>query len=277
MKIAILTDIHAQFIALQTVAAHLEAWRPDAVFVAGDTVNRGPRPMECLRFVQDKARTMNWQIVRGNHEDYVISHAQPRIWTDRDRELNSLSLWTYHQLNGQVAELEAMPSHISMSDPMGDEVRVTHASMCGIRHGIYPESSDEELPEKIAPPPRVLGVGHTHRPLIRQFNDTLIVNAGSAGLPFDGDRRISYAQLVWQKGQWQAEIMRLDYDYQAAEKDFYETGYILEAGPLVKLVLYEFHYARGRLASWSQTYDKRIAAGEITMSASVDEFLAKFM
>ncbi|HLB49171.1 MAG TPA: metallophosphoesterase [Anaerolineales bacterium] len=60
MKIAILADIHANIVALQTVADHIGQWRPDAVIVAGDVVNRGPRPLGCLRFVQEKQRAKGW-------------------------------------------------------------------------------------------------------------------------------------------------------------------------------------------------------------------------
>ncbi len=273
MKIAILTDVHANFIALQTVAIHVENWQPDFVVVAGDTINRGPRPVECLHFIQEKIQTAGWQIIKGNHEDYIMSHAQMK-YPLNELELHSLSYWTYQQLNGDMSHLKTMPAQISLIDPNGGEVRITHASMCGIRDGIYPETSDEELRQKIAPPPRVLCVGHTHRAHIRQLDSTLVVNAGSVGLPFDGDRRAGYAQLTWRHGQWQAQIIRLDYDMQTAEQDFYRNSYVNGAGPLVQVVLKEFHQAKGRLASWSILYEKHILAGEMTMAESVQYFLA---
>ena len=77
MKIAVLADIHANYIALQTVAYHVDAWRPDYVIVAGDVVNRGPRPQECLEFILEKQLAKDWRLIRGNHEDYVIEQAKP--------------------------------------------------------------------------------------------------------------------------------------------------------------------------------------------------------
>ena len=55
MKIALLADIHANFSALQTVSADIETWQPDLVIVAGDLVNRGPKPKECLEFVHQQS------------------------------------------------------------------------------------------------------------------------------------------------------------------------------------------------------------------------------
>jgi len=63
MKIAILSDIHGNLPALQTVADHLEAWQPNYIFVNGDVVNRGPNPAACLRFVEQKQRDNGWQII----------------------------------------------------------------------------------------------------------------------------------------------------------------------------------------------------------------------
>ena len=104
--------------------------------------------------------------------------------------------------------------------------------MLGNRDGIYPEDTDYELIHKISPPPAVFVTGHTHRPLIRRANGTLIVNAGSVGLPFDGDTRAAYAQIIHHKGQWLAKIIRLKYNLQLAEKDFLDFGFFEGGGPL---------------------------------------------
>ena len=63
MKLAVLADIHANLAALETVAAHVEAWQPDAVVVAGDVVNRGPQPAACLDMVLERQRDSGWLTV----------------------------------------------------------------------------------------------------------------------------------------------------------------------------------------------------------------------
>jgi predicted phosphodiesterase len=162
MKVAILADIHANLPALQTVIAHMEAWRPDAVLMAGDVVNRGPKPAECLSLVQEKQTSNGWLVVRGNHEDYILQHTRPDApRSGPEFELFRNSYWTYQQLNGQVAALEAMPFQVAISGPDGREVRVVHASMRNNRDGIFPETTDAELRCQIAPPPATLCVGHT--------------------------------------------------------------------------------------------------------------------
>jgi predicted phosphodiesterase len=275
MKIAVLSDIHGNFVALQAVFEHIEAWRPDHTIVAGDIVNRGPRSKDCLEWIQNKERRAGWQVVRGNHEDYVISHDLPGAPRSGPAfEVHRGSFWTYQQLGCDVSALKAMPFQQKLFGPNGDEIRIVHASMRGNRVGIYPESCDAKLKSLIEPAPVVLCVGHTHRPLVRRLNGSLIVNAGSAGLPFDGDTRPSYAQLTWVKEEWRAEIIRVEYDLSAAERDFYESGFINEAGPLAQLVLIELRQACSQLFQWASQYQEMAMAGEISMQDAVQDFLS---
>jgi predicted phosphodiesterase len=276
MKIAVIADVHANYTALQAITAHIEAWQPDLVIVAGDLVNRGPRPLECLRFVQAKAAADGWLTVRGNHEEYVIEQANPDFPRQGPTaDVHRGSRWTYEHVCSEVASLEAMPFDLSLQAPDGGEVRVTHASMLGLRDGIYPWTDNAELEQKIGRLPALFLVGHTHIPLIRRLNGTLVVNAGSSGLPFDGDTRPAYASCIWKQGEWQAEIVRVDYDLAQAERDFSTTGFLENAGPLAVLVLRELRLAHSQLGEWARLYQKRTLAGEITMRNAVAEFLLR--
>jgi predicted phosphodiesterase len=274
LKLAILADVHANLPALQAVLEDINSWKPDQVIAAGDIINRGPRPLECLELIDAKVQSNAWTILRGNHEEYVLYHEQ----TDAPKsgpafEVHLASFWTYKKLAAALPMLRSLPLTLSLTDPDQEEVRVTHASMGGIRDGIYPHMSDDRLRTKIGNPPVLFCVGHTHVPLVRRIDRTLVVNVGSAGLPFDGDTQPSYARLTWQRGFWDAEIVRVRYDIQQAERDFFTTGYLDEAGPLARLVLVELRQARSQLYQWAVYYQERVLAGELSMDQAVKEFL----
>jgi diadenosine tetraphosphatase ApaH/serine/threonine PP2A family protein phosphatase len=146
----------------------------------------------------------------------------------------------------------------------------------GTRKGVFVGTSDEELRQKIAPPPRVFVVGHTHQPLIRQLDKTLVVNAGSVGLPFDGDPRAGYAQLTWhsETGAWQAEIVRLAYDRERADRDFDETGFITQGGPFAVIIRDELRRSTSHLYEWTRRYESAVMSGELTLEESVQRYLA---
>lgn len=277
MKLAILSDIHGNYPALLNVIEHVEAWRPDVVIVAGDTVNRGPRSADCLNLILARAREAGWLMVIGNHEEYVIAQSKPDCPTHGPQaEIQRASRWTYEQLNRDVSALEAMPFVCELSAPVGN-VRITHASMLGTRDGVYPRTTDDELVPKLGQPlPAVFCVGHTHQPLARALDGALVVNAGSVGLPFDGDWRSSYAQVTWQGGSWHARIVRLEYDRQRAERDFYETGFLDEGGPLTRVMLRELQIASGLIYSWAKEFEQPVLSGEITIEQSVERFLQRY-
>ncbi len=116
-------------------------------------------------------------------------------------------------------------------------------------------------------------MGHTHLPLVRRLDETLVVNVGSVGLPFDGDHRAAYGQLTWRKGRWSAKIVRLEYDRAQAEQDFIDTGFLPEGGPIARLVLDELRTAQSRLFQWMAEYQQPILAGQISIEAAVNRFL----
>lgn len=274
MKIAVLADIHANYPALQAVSDHIEKWRPDFVYVAGDIINRGPRTRDCLRFVQKKQQSEDWRIIRGNHENYVIARAAPDAPQSGPQfELFRPVHFSYQQLNGDVSDLKALPEILSLTLPNANDLRVVHASMQGTRIGIYPEMDDAAIRKRIVPPPSIFVVGHTHRPLIRKIDKTLVVNTGAAGLPFDQDTRASYAQLTLINRTWHAEITRIGYDIEAAKRDFYEMGFLEHGGPLAKLILRELTFGISQLYTWTSNYGDPILKGEITIEQAVDVFL----
>jgi predicted phosphodiesterase len=274
MKIAVLADIHANYRALEAVIDHIERWGPDHVFVAGDIVNRGPRSLCCLEWIEEKRQNESWRVIRGNHEDYVLQRERPDAPQSGPKfEMFKPVHFSHQQLNGHTGLLRSLPEKINLDFGAAGEVRMLHGSMLGNRDGIYPENTDAEIERKITPAPAVFITAHTHRPLVARVNGTLVVNAGSAGLPFDGDTRPAYAQITYQNNRWQAEIIRLNYDLQAAEQDFQDFGFISGGGPLVELILIELQTGMGQLYQWVAKYNKPIKNGEITVEAATREFL----
>lgn len=275
MKLAVLADIHANLSALHVTLDHIDAWQPDAVVVAGDTVNRGPRPAECLRLVLERQQTAGWRLVLGNHEEYVLRQAQPDAARSGPQfDIFQTSFWTWQQLNGLMNVLEALPFQQTVLAPDGSEARIVHASMRGTRDGVFPDTPDRVLRLQIGRPHTPLFVvGHTHVPLVRRLDGVLVANVGAVGMPFDGDARASYGQFTWRDG-WQAEIVRLAFDRSRAERDYVETGFLTDGGALARLMLLELQGARSHLFHWGAAYEAAVRAGEMSIDESVDRYVS---
>ena len=196
MKIAVLSDIHGNVPALREVVDDLNAWEPDQVIVNGDIVNRGPCSHTVLELILKRQEENGWHILSGNHEKYLLSCADLEFSKgDPSFEINRFAYWSLQQLNGAAAHLADLPEQFSWWAPDGSEFRVIHASMRSDRDGLYAEQSDEALARRIAPAPAVFVTGHTHQAFVRKVNDSLIVNTGSVGAPFDLDWRPSYGRF----------------------------------------------------------------------------------
>lgn len=279
MKIAVLSDIHGVLPALQSVLADIDAWRPDAVVVNGDMVNRGPSPLACWQLLAERQRTNGWQLLRGNHEDFVINMTLPDApQSGPQLELQLSALWTSKRLNGQIAALQALPASVHLQDAQGGALRFVHASMAGNRDGLHRSASNSTICKQVEPLPSVFCTAHTHWAWMRTLNGTLIVNSGSVGTPFDGDKRAAYAQLTWRQpfasgGSWRAQIVRVPYDRAQTQKDFESSGYLHESGALTSVLHTEWRLARSLWPAWVARFEADVLAERISASEAAAQFL----
>jgi predicted phosphodiesterase len=213
MRVAILSDIHGNAVALDAVLADLTSRGPfDKIVVAGDLVWAGPRPRE----VVDRVRAMRAVAIRGNTDAYFdIDDGETPDGKDSSRFAVHLN-WMRGQLGpGGVDYLRHLPfSHVITPAP-GQDLLVVHANPRdleqAITHGVSDAELDELLLEDGRPPAwRALAFGHVHTPFVRAWRQRLLVNVASVGLPMDGDRRAAYAILSWD-GDWRAEHHRVAY------------------------------------------------------------------
>jgi len=275
MKIAALGDIHGNYQALISVLDHVDRWQPDLVLVLGDIINRGPRSQECLHLIQERGKSSDWHIIKGNHEGYVLKMDDPAlIRSGVEYKLRQVIDFTYLSLSDEdLQAVRSLPDQISLDIEANQFLRANHASTAGDRIGIYPRTPENKLPDLIDVDASLYLVGHTHQPFIRNWKDTTIINTGSVGLPFDGDTRATFAKLTYRAQTWKGEIVRVDYDRKAAEDDFYSSGFIPEGGALTDLILAELKLGWPQLGKWFMRYEQHVLAGEITPEKAVEEFL----
>ena len=274
MKLALVADIHANLPALQAVLADVDRWRPDLVAVLGDIVNRGPHPRQCLDLIRDRSASPAWYLLAGNHEDYVLQlHHHPPP-PGPESVVHQHTSWTVAQLCGALDDLAALPPRIRLDLPApAGRASFAHASLLGNRNGIFADTGALDLAAKVDATATLFGVGHTHRPLVRSHGATVVVNAGSVGLPFDRDRRAGYARATALRTGWEVEIRRLAYDWRAAWRDCVKEEFVAGSGPVARLISRELEVARPLLTEWTDRYQHQVLAGAIGMERSVSEFL----
>jgi len=273
VKIAVLSDVHGNVPALEAVLDDVESWSPDQVIVNGDLVSRGPYSLACLGMV--RARCPAVHLLTGNHETFVLDTVDRPPSPDAPTyDMGRFAAWTARQLGAEVDAMREWGDHLDLADMEGgSSVHVTHASRRGNRDGIRPETPDHELPAKLGDPRELFITSHTHRPLERRYNGTLIVNTGSVGQPLDGDPRAAYARFTFHGGAWDARVMRVGYDKTRAEQDFHDSGFLEECGPVARLIFRELRESRMHVGPWVGRYLAAVKARETTIAEAVDSYL----
>lgn len=279
MKIAVLADIHGNLAAFHAVIDDLDRWKPDMVIVAGDTVNRGPQSDLCLDLVLRMQAERGWLLIRGNHERYVLQYDRDRLAPEFPtsgprHEINRIMAWTHGQVAGQIATIAALPERLRL-DIAGEPLVVYHASVRHDRDGITSHSPDAELRQQIDPSAALFCVGHTHTPLTRRLDSTLVVNVGSVGLPFDGDTRAAYARLTLGRGGWHAQIVRLPYEVAATVRAFNEGGMAEAVGAYAPILRREIETGRSLMFAFLPEYYRRIEAGALSVDEAVQDYFGR--
>ena len=218
MRVAILSDLHGNAVALDACLADLAAQGgADRIIAAGDLCMDGPRPKRVLRRLRDAGAA----VVRGN-TDRVIAVEDANHFEAAERDA---LLWQRGALGQDwVAWLGAAPTTLTIGDGP-DGLFVSHATPRRDDEHVWPDAPDEQL-ERISNGivQRTMAFGHLHVPYVRQWRDRLFVNVASAGLPKDGDPRAHYAILVQQPGGWSVRSRRVAFDVDRVAKQLRTCG-----------------------------------------------------
>jgi diadenosine tetraphosphatase ApaH/serine/threonine PP2A family protein phosphatase len=101
------------------------------------------------------------------------------------------------------------------------EAGLVHAGTESLWRAPAADAADAELESAYGTIGRPIVVyGHIHYPYIRRVGPTTVVNSGSVGLPYDGDRRASYVLL----DDYEPSIRRVEYDLDREVKALADAG-----------------------------------------------------
>jgi diadenosine tetraphosphatase ApaH/serine/threonine PP2A family protein phosphatase len=232
MRVAILTDIHANLPALEAVLRAVDEAGVDRRWCLGDVVGYGAQPDECARLVSERC---DLSLV-GNHDLAVTgeietdvfsaSAAAAVVWTRANSEPSTIEY--LKGLRPENTEHEVGLYHASPRDPVWEYVLAI-------------DQARECMEEQSA---RVSLIGHSHVALwfsdgsgppggdgggqaeggreIDLSEQRWLLNPGSVGQPRDGDPRAAWMEL--DTGTWKATYHRVEYDIDRAAEAIREAG-----------------------------------------------------
>jgi len=226
-KLAIISDIHSNFVALEQVLATIDEQGADMIVCTGDIVGYGPRPKECI----DALRERGIPCLLGNHDQYVTLLMDSRV--ERLREEVRISVeWTQGQLPmDHLKWLAGLPMRFDVEEL---DFSFVHGAF-GPKPWIYCNSS-KCFATNFAHQDVPLGFcGHSHVPAIGLYNATteevsvkylrktvipeaskVMVNVGSVGQPRDGDWRASV--VIYDDSREYVRLLRVPYPVEKARR-----------------------------------------------------------
>jgi diadenosine tetraphosphatase ApaH/serine/threonine PP2A family protein phosphatase len=228
MRVAVMSDVHANYHALEAVLEQIDAARVDAIWCLGDIVGYGPRPNECCETVEARAD----RCLVGNHDLVVLGELSVSDFND---EAAAAAVWTAEVLT------PASRTFLERLKPVArmDGVDLFHASA---RDPVWEYVLTEEAARgtfELAEAPLLL-VGHSHVALALSYdggdlagglapagtevelNGRWLLNPGSVGQPRDGDPRAAWLLLDLERRF--AAFHRVAYSIKTTQAEMRERG-----------------------------------------------------
>ena len=231
MRLAVLSDIHANFEALCAVVGHARSRDAEKYVCLGDVVGYGANPNECIALLQSLPVSA---ALLGNHDAAVLGqHAKMH------REARMVIDWTRRVLTSEsLGFLQRMEDLVHWGD-----IAFCHSNPYRPREWYYIAERTYITKSFARSKAKILFAGHTHVPIAitrRNFfcvyiyaplhtmtipaaeRNRQIFNCGSVGQPRDHDRRASY--LIYDDCQRHVEFYRVPYDYRLAGEKIIAAG-----------------------------------------------------
>lgn len=230
IRLAIISDIHANLPALEAVLADIEARGVTEIYHLGDLVGYNPFPNETVALIAARGLpgiTGNYdQAVLGGGPDPVGEFLNARI-TPMGREIYE---WTVRRVNQASREvLAAQPRQRSLARGRW-RLLLTHGSPRHIKDYVRPSWPDALVGDLLGQVPEdIILTGHTHIPVIRQVEGKWLINPGSVGFPKDGNPLAAYAILELGR-EVAVTIRRVAYDIERTVQAINECGLPAKAG-----------------------------------------------
>ena len=246
MRLAILSDVHANPIALEAVLADVaRRGGADRYWVLGDLVSPGHDPGGVLRRL---TALPNVEVSRGNTDRYTLGDAFPHLTIAQAQADPTLvprlvaaarvGAWAHGYLTGAgwIEWLASLPLELRATLPDGTRLLGVHAAPGQADGpGVEPDTSGDDLRVLVSGcGADLVCVGHTHRPSERRVHvatgEVHVVNIGAVAGLLD-EPCGSYTLLDADAGGYRIAVHRVGHDRAAVERAR-ERVYLPQPGPI---------------------------------------------
>jgi len=220
MIVGLISDVHANVVALDAALAALRREGADTIVCLGDLVGYGPAPNEAIERIRDERILCT---LGAADERIVFDFARSRM--PRKGVGDATLEWTREVLEPEhVAWLRQLPVQLRLETPAG-RFRAFHgtAEDPGARTDLHvdPQALARLLSGHRC---KILAAGATHVPYLRRVGAGVAVNPGSVGLSLNGEPGADYALLRFDENGVDVRMDKVEYDVAAVAFDIVAWG-----------------------------------------------------
>lgn len=224
MDIAVLSDIHGNYIALQRCLEYALSCNINTFFFLGDYIGELAYPERTMQILYDFNNRYNCHFIKGNKEDYWLEYraSDEKRWMDRNSTTGSL-LYAYNCLTSKDLDFFAQLQLVE-EIALGElpSITVCHGSPYKINEKMLPNNTRTiEIMESSKTPIILCGHSHVQRKIV--YRDKCVLNPGAVGVPLFSEGKTQFLILHENNGTWSEEFISLEYDVHRVIKDMYEV------------------------------------------------------
>lgn len=224
MRVAVISDIHGNRIALDTVLDDLRTHPADQIICLGDAIQGGPQPAQVVRRLQE----LGCPVVMGNADAWLLSGVDTGneiTSEERERTLNAVRDWSLVQLSPEdKAFIQGFRPTVEVELEAGRKLLCFHGSPDSFDDIMLPDTSQADLFKFLGRHnAEAMTGGHTHVQYVRRIgaDGRIFFNPGSVGLAYshhqpEGEERMDpwaeYAVLTSEGSRLALEFRRVPYD-----------------------------------------------------------------
>ena len=207
MKIGLISDIHANLPALESVFNAGRGQSIDRWLCMGDIVSYYYWPSECIELLIQNSV----ECIVGNHDEMLTNASNVGFSLEYTRKYGSGGNLALKSLSkSQFNWLNSLPQKLELNIN-GSSVLMCHGSPWDNNYYVYPDADKDVIQRMKDTGYDLIFYGHTHYPAIWQDTNNIIINPGSVGQPRDRIPGASWA--IWDTKKNKIEFMRENYNY----------------------------------------------------------------
>jgi len=192
-KIALISDIHGNLPALESVIEQCRRKGVQKIWNLGDITGYIPFPNDVIEILEQE----NAVSVVGNYDRKVISFPPKKKKWKKKKKRKKFHAFEWNSDNLTSANrkiLKSLPEEVRLGIE-GHRILLTHETPDSCHEALFPETFKSRFKElAVIADADIVCIGHSHIPFKKNVSNTLFVNPGSIGLPVDG-RHSSYTTL----------------------------------------------------------------------------------